>query len=272
MQQQQQPSPYQLPPQYPGYNPVPQPRKRTWLWITLGAIGGLAMLCVLGVAALFIIGNSPAAQQAANEKATAVAATSVALSGEEQGLLDSSKEIFNESFDNNDAGFDASPSDGSTVAIGDGVYQATFSDTAYRSVYSQRELDSFISEVDCKVVSGDGSCGIIFGVHEIDGKTDNDEIFFFVSGNSYGVRTRVDGSDTSKKFSNSAIKDSEGAVNHLRVVRVDDEARLYINDQLIDRIQVTDEKLKSGSVGFSVGSNDTKAVVEVDNWKVYQIN
>lgn len=275
-QQPQQPLPPYQPnqPQSPftipsGVPTAPPPRKRNTLLIVLGVLGGLLLLCIIGSVALVAIGSSPQAQQASNDRKTAEAATAVALEDSDVALLAKADSIFDEEFASTPDGLDLTPGEGTSAKVEDGAYIATLEEGGYRSVYSKREMTDFISEVDCKVVDGgdNGRCGIVFAVNEKGEDKDNDEYFFFVSGNEFGMSTTFEGSDTSYSRSNDAVK-TEGT-NRLKVIRVDGEARLYVNDKLVDTVK--DDKLPSGGVGFAVSAAGGDAELSVDNWKVWKL-
>jgi hypothetical protein len=220
--------------------------------------------------ALVAIGTSPAAQQAGKEKQTAEAATTVAERQDADALEKKATQVFDEKFDNNDSGVSVEPSDGTKATIEGGVYKATLDDGGFRSVYSKRELQDFIVEVECKtLVGGDsGECGVVFNVKEIDGQKDNDENYFYVKGGKYGVYTSIGGktSGLNTEKSHEAIK--SGDTNIVKLVHIDGEARLYVNDVLIEKIPDADLKLKGGGVGFAVSASGGDAVVQVDNWKL----
>lgn len=271
--QPQQQSPFTLPSGVPTTPPVmappPPARKRNILLIVLGILGGLLVLCVVGGAALAFIGNTPQAQEAARQRSTAQAATAEALKDSDAALLASADSVFDEKFSSAPDGLNLEPGEGTAAKVEGGTYVATLEKGGYRSVYSKSELTNFISEVDCKAVSGgdNGRCGIVFAVKEQGEDKDNDEYYFYVGGNEYGMSTTIDGDDTGFLHSNDAVK-SDGT-NHLKVIRVDGEARLYVNDTLVDTIK--DDKLKSGGVGFAVSAPGGDAEVSVDNWQVWEL-
>ena len=264
--QQQQQSPFTLPsgvPNTPVMAPPPPARRGNTLLIVAGVLGGLLLLCVVGVAALAFIGSRSGASTAGQQ------ATSTAQQSADAALLAKADSLFDEDFSSTPTGLDLKPGEGTSAKVDGGAYVATLEKGGYRSVYSKSGLTNFISEIDCKAVSGgdNGRCGIVFAVTEKGEGKDNDEYYFFVSGSEYGLSTTVDGSESSFSHSNDAVK-SDGT-NHLKVVRVDGEARLYVNDTIVDTVK--DDKLKSGGVGFAASAPGGNAEVSVDNWKVWKL-
>jgi hypothetical protein len=268
---QQQQSPFSLPqgvPTAPVMAPPQPARKRNTLLIVLGVIGGLLALCVVGFIGLAILGSTPQAQQASTDRKTAEALPTTAADAD-AALLEKAVTVFDEEFSSAPDGLDLTPGEGTSAKVEKGVYVATLEEGGYRSVYSKREITDFISELECEALSGDdnGRCGIVYAVNEKGEDKDNDEYYFFVSGDEYGVSTTIEGDESSFSNAHDAVK-SEG-VNHLKVIRVGGEARLFVNDTLVDTVK--DDKLKSGGVGFAVSAPGGDAEVSVDNWKVWRL-
>ena len=247
-----------------------QPKRRfpVWLIVVLSIVGLMIFACV----GLYLLGSSPQVQQAARERQTATAATATADAQQVADLTASAKTVFEETFDNNDAGINLSPNDMGQASISNGAYTFTYITDARRSVYVKETLTNFIAEVECSVIKGakDGFCGIVFDVQETDSKAGKtDHYWFFVHNGKYGIETRKGNSDKSFEKSNSAVKSGDSAINRLKVIRVNNDTRYYVNDVLVDRIP--DSTLKEGGYGFQTGA-DTKGVqVQVDNLKVQEL-
>jgi hypothetical protein len=247
-----------------------QPKRRfpIWLIVLLGIIGFIIFACV----GLYLLGSSPQVQQALREQETATVATATADAQEVEQLTSSAKTTFEETFDNNDAGINLSPNDMGQASISDGVYTFTYITDARRSVYVKESLTNFIAEVECSVIKGskDGFCGIVFDVQETESKdSKTDHYWFFVHNGKYGIETRKGSSNKSFEKSNSAVKSGDSAINRLKVIRVNNDTRYYVNDVLVDRI--TDSTLKEGGYGFQTGADEKGVQVQVDNLKVQEL-
>ncbi|NJN18936.1 MAG: hypothetical protein HC822_23105 [Oscillochloris sp.] len=153
----------------------------------------------------------------------------------------------------------------------DGTYQATLSELSFRSVFLDEPLGDLAAEVDCVTLEGgsDASCGIIFGVNETGDPNENDQHFFFVKGNQYGMQTTEGGNDSSWAKSHRAVNGTAGSTNLLRVIRQGSEVRLYVNDILVDRFELSG--LASGGVGFATSADENNAVVRIDNFRIWDL-
>lgn len=265
----QEPVGFNLPPASATTTPLEQPRRRglpIWLMVVLGIVG----LLVLGCGALLLIGSNPAVQQAnATSQAATAEASAAQLAADEELIVDA-EQIIDETFDSADS-IDITPGEGSSAKVENGVYEAVLSEQSFRSVFLDEPLGDFAAEVECVVTEGgsDGSCGIIYGVNEVDGQDDNDQHFFFVSGGGYGVQTSEGGSDKNFENGNRAVNAEAGALNLLRVIREGSEVRLYVNDTLVDRFEST--QLPEGGVGFAASADDGDATVQIDNFRIWEL-
>lgn len=264
----QEPAGFTLPPA--DLSAPPPAKKRgmpVWLIIVLAIVGLLLLGCLaigaLG-AGLVLQSANPTAQAATAE------ASQMQLTADEE-LIVNGELLVEEPFDSADS-IDVSPGDGSTATVEGGMYEASLTEQSFRSVYLNEPLTDFASEVECTVVSGgsEGACGIIFGVNETDDPNNNDQHFFFVSGGNYGMQTVNGGSNSSWSRSNGAVKSAEGEINLLRVLRQGSEVRLYVNDTLVDRFELTD--LPEGGVGFAVRADEGDATLRLDNFRIWSIN
>jgi hypothetical protein len=181
--------------------------------------------------------------------------------------------IFDETFES-----DTSVLDVDSASIKNGAYQTEIIHPGVFHVIPNgggKTLTDFIAEVECTVFSALGQCGIAFTVqYDQDGKLAG---FYavYLTAEGYGFR-----SDPLEGFQTGSIKTSStvkpGAVNLLRIVRINDEAQIYINDQEVDRIELTAPSLETGEIGLYVGlapdANPTEfASITADNVRVWEI-
>jgi hypothetical protein len=214
-------------------------------------------------------GQSPEIQDRVQATQTAEAAQAMT----EPTRLASRQLIFDETFESAAAVFDVDAS-----SIKNGAYQTEIRHAGVFHVLpngSAKPLTDFIAEVECTVFGSLGQCGIAFGAqYGPDGKLTG---FYavYLTGDGYGFRgDPPEGFQTGSTKTSSAVK--SGAVNLLRIVRINDEARVYINDQEIDRIQLTAPSLGTGEIGLYVGlapdaSPTEFASITADNVRVWEI-
>jgi hypothetical protein len=226
---------------------------------------------VVGCVALIAIGTNPAVQSAGATAQAVTAEASAAQLAADEELIVNAEQLIDEPFEDPDA-IDITPDEGSTASISDGVYEISLEENNSRSTYLDEPITDFASEVECAVIDGgsNGACGIVFGVND-DGDDENpDEHYFFVSDGKYGMTSVEGGNENSWSKGHSAVKDEEGEMNLLRVVREGPEIRLYINDVLVDRFEST--QLPEGGVGFAASAEDGGATVQLDNFRIWQFD
>lgn len=215
-------------------------------------------LAVAGAAILACAGPSP----------EDLAATASVLESEEAALRATGTEYANETFEDPNAGIPVGTDQGVTTAVANGVYSVSFSGGGYGNIYLQDTLTNFIAEVDCTTVSGggDAQCGIIFNLDPVGLE---DRYFFYVSDGSYGFASAQGSSTSNSSLSNAAINAT--GTNRLRVIVNGGQAKLIVNDTLVDTKDVT--AIPSGLVGIEGRSNNDSGGVEVtmDNFVVIQL-
>jgi hypothetical protein len=217
-----------------------------------------------------------AAQVAADEQATAAAqvgqATAIAqATAETAALFANARQVFFDEFvDNRNNWFTGQWSDQETDVIEGGVFKVLWSGAgASFELYEVRGLNNFIAQVDCVVAKGDadGSCGIIFA------QTPDVGLYKFEVFNDY-YRLSVFQQDQDTKV----LLDGDPAgivnpnnTNRLKVVRINNQAFLYLNDQLLDTN--TDTTFSAGKVGVSTNSYLDNGSVEVwfDNFALWEL-
>lgn len=246
----------------------PKRRMPVWLIVVLCVIG-LPILACIGLA---VLGSLPQVQQAARDQATSVAATATVDAQEVATLSKSAKTFFEETFDSDAGNIDTDPNEMGQASIKNGVYTFTYITKGQYTVYSSKPVTNFIAEVECSVIRGnkDGLCGIVFALNVTDKeKEKSDHYWFYVQNGKYGVETNKGNSKKSFEKSNDAIKSGDNTINRLKVIRVNNDTRYYVNDVLVDRI--TDDTLTTGGFGFQTGAEKSGVQVQVDNFKVSKL-
>jgi hypothetical protein len=241
------------------------PRRTILLFASI--FGILALLAIGAVIFFETYGQSPAIQS--RFQATQTAEAAQAIAGPTR--LASRQLVFDETFESGTLALDVE-----LASIKNGAYQT---EIRYPGVFhvlsSAKTLTDFIAEVECTVFGSLGQCGIAFGAqYDPNGKLAG---FYsiYLTGDGYGFRgDPLEGFQTGFTKTLSAVK--PGAINLLRIVRIGQEARVYINEQEIDRIELTASNLGSGEIGLYVGlapdASPTEFVsITADNVRVWEI-
>ena len=256
----------------------------SWVQTLLGSLPAwpyallmLVGMCVLGGALSYMMHALP--------REMAESATASALAAEEQQLLNTGTELLNATFSGELPGLDIRPQQGSSASVEKGFYRASFSAAGNRFLILTPSVENFIAELDCILLEGSdgGECGIIFacqtGEADLVGDAkrtaatggDADRYTLLITGNTYEFQTQIEKSTTTLGKSSSAILSGSGRHNRLRVVRLQEDIRLYVNGILVARLR--DHRLGAGGVGFHTGSRSTGENVQValDSFRVWQI-
>lgn len=196
--------------------------------------------------------------------------TRVAATIESRELQDIAIPAFFERFDNNrNYWYTGIFSDTEIVDVVDGVLQSTWHSigTSYE-VYIE-EFTNFIAEVDCAVVKGerDGGCGLIFahnanqGFYEFELYNDYYRLSLYQEAHAPSILLEGTPSDVfkSKEF------------NRMRVVRMNNEIRLFVNDTLLAKTK--DSTFPSGKIGIATLSyREAGGVqVQIDNFGLWRL-
>lgn len=210
------------------------------------------------------------AQEAANvqsEQATALAQATA----ETAALFAAARQVFFDQFvDNRNNWFTGQFTDQENDVIEGGVFKVLWSGkgTSYE-LYEVRGLNNFIAQVDCVVVKGDlnGSCGIVFAQNPDVGlykfEVFNDYYRLFIVKQDQDPQLLLEGDPAGIVIPNNT--------NRLKVVRISNQAFLYLNDQLLD--SNTDTTFGNGKIGVSTNSYDETNAVEVwfDNFTLWEL-
>lgn len=188
-----------------------------------------------------------------------------------EDLFDTATLVLREEFSNNrNYWYTGIFSDVETVQVEGGVLHVIWGGKGSTYETYVQVFTNFIAELDCIVTRGqyDGSCGIIFGRQEGDEGFYDVELFY----DYYRVTLYekdalpvllIEGDPTG-----IIVPDD---VNRLRVVRIHNEIRLFLNGQLLST--TTDSTFPSGKVGISTKSyTDTEPVeVILDNFAIWKL-
>jgi serine/threonine protein kinase len=281
----------------PGYAPttpppvppaaMPQPRKRNWLvWIGAG-IGGLIVLCIVGLIGCGALGKltststpPPAARATATIETQALAlatstpqnvARATATAKSNAGIL------FNDDFKSQQTSQD----NGWTFDTGDGVDYVWSSGKLTLSIKKKQWLgwktpgvssDDFGAEVEAQATTSDyAEYGIIF---RIGGESDKRSYYVFAvtTDGKYYLQKFVNGQwssfDPVKTTASPAVK-AGTAKNTLRVLARGAQFMLYVNGTLVNT--VTDADITTGKIGViaATGSNNAQAQVAFTRMTVF---
>lgn len=196
--------------------------------------------------------------------------TSLQATAEAEALFAVARQVFRDEFvDNRYNWFTGRFNDQETNLIEDGVFKVQWDTGGFSyELYQVREFTNFIAQVDCVVVKGegDGSCGIVFGQ-----KPDKGQYEFEVFNDYYRLNLNIDGEWQTLVEGDPAGVVKPNETNRLRVVRINNEARLYINDQMV--ASDVDKAFPSGRIGVSTNSYRDEGGVEVwfDNFTIWEL-
>jgi hypothetical protein len=247
---------------------------RRTLFIILSIFGVLALVCIGAVMFFETYGQSADVQARVQATQTAEAAqadVNTAQAVAEPTRLAASLLFLEETFESSTPVLDVD-----SASLRNGAYQTEIRYAgAFYVLSSGKPLTDFIAEVDCTVFSSLGQCGVAFGAqYGQDGKLAG---FYavYLTGDGYGFRSDpLEGSQNGFNKTSSAVK--PGAVNILRVVRINNEARVYVDDQEIDRIELEAPSLQTGKIGLFIGLAPEAAATDftsitADNFRVWEV-
>ncbi|MCG8351216.1 MAG: hypothetical protein MI924_25880, partial [Chloroflexales bacterium] len=171
--------------------------------------------------------------------------------------------------DNRNNWFTGRYNDKETDLIEDGVFKIIWDAEGFSyEVYMGRDFTNFIAEVDCIIVTGDqeGSCGLVFAQEDNVGQYE-----FEVFSDSYrlNILAEDDWQIVLEGDLEGIVK--PGEVNNLRVIRTDNDIRLYLNNQFLDGN--SDSTYTSGNIGLSTNSYKVDGGVEIwfDNFTIWEL-
>src|SRR5919109_3555873 len=195
--------------------------------LILASIIAVILLCGIGAVIFFeTYGQRPEIQAWVQASQTAEASQAAVITAQaiaEPTRLAGSQLLFDETFES------AAPVlDVDLASVQNGAYQTEIPYAgAFFFLSSGKTLTDFIAEVDCTVFSSLGQCGIAFGAqYGQDGKLAG---FYavYLTGDGYGFRSDpLDGSQSGFTKTSSVVR--PGATNILRVVRINNEARVFV--------------------------------------------
>jgi hypothetical protein len=156
-----------------------------------------------------------------------------------------------------------------TISVTDGMLRIHWQGKGASYEVYVEDLVDVIAEVTCRVVAGgrDGGCGIVFGQNREQGFYE-----FEVYSDYYRLTLYQVGQEPETLLEgNPADVFRPAAANHLRVIRRNDEARLYLNEVLL--AHHTDTTFQRGRVGLSSRSYNEEGgvVVEFDDFRLWAI-
>lgn len=196
--------------------------------------------------------------------------TRVAATVEARTLEDIATPAFFERFDTNrNYWYTGMFSDTEMVDVVDGVLRSTWHGigTSYE-VYVE-EFTNFIAEVDCAIVKGgrDGGCGLIFahtahhGFYEFELYTDYYRLSLYQETHDPSILLEGNPMDIFKP----------NGFNRMRVVRINNEIRLFVNDTLLAKGE--DTTFPSGKIGIATLSHREAGgvQVEIDNFSLWRL-
>jgi hypothetical protein len=251
-------------------------KSRTLIIVIGSLIALFVCLCLAGILFFETVGDSPEIQaivtaNAATAEAENALATAEAIA--EPTRLAASRLLLEENFDNGETSLTISE----PGEIGDGVYQARYLWAGGFSVVSTGLSPAdFIAELECEM-RGTGyneECGFAFNTQYDGGGNLIGYYAIFLTDSGYGyIRSPLEGMSHSSFHSDSAI---DSGVNHLRIERLGRWARVYINNQEVDRIELDEETLTTGEIALYTGltggaeSTDTAALT-IDNVRIWEV-
>jgi hypothetical protein len=247
---------------------------RRTLLIILSIFGVLALFCIGAVIFFETYGQSPEVQARVQDTQTAEAAQDVVSTAQavaEPTRLAASQLLLEETFELGTPVLEVD-----SASIQNGSYQTEIRYAgAFHVLSSGKTLTDFVAEVDCTVFSSLGQCGVAFAAqYGQDGKLAG---FYavYLTGDGYGFRSDpLEGSQSGSSKTSALVK--PGTANILRVVRINNEARVYVNDQELDRIELDAPSLQTGEIGLFIGLASEAgatdfAAVTADNFQVWEV-
>lgn len=214
-----------------------------------------------------------ASAQAAGATAEAATATAVvAATAEAEQLFARARQVFRDQFvDNRNAWYTGVFQDIESNTIADGVFKVNWTGrgTSYE-LYMVRDLNNFITEVDCRIVQGgsEASCGLIFGQNEDIGyyKYELFEDYYRL------FLVRAVGEPLTLAEGSPGELFALDEPNRLRVVREGERLRIFLNGVLL--AEASDATYPSGKVGVTTSSYSDEGGVELwfDDFVIWELD
>lgn len=162
---------------------------------------------------------------------------------------------------------------GVELGIEDGVYRMFTMNEGYVWGLNEQQHDNVVLEVEItpmSVDSGDDAFGVMC---RADVSNNGDGYYFMIKGDGYYSISMGDGADIKPLVEWQPSKAIHEGIdkNRVRVVCVDDNLALYVNDQLL--IETHDTTYTSGYAGLTIAAApNSSSDVAFDNVAIYSIS
>jgi hypothetical protein len=244
------------------------------LVLIAGGVVVLACVCVAGFLALGAwASNDP--ETVAHVSATGTAgAVATQLASYTPTPPPGAKLVVDETFDSNAIGFQFINDNSIQTSLQDGAYQAHFGRIGIDITPLGLNLTNFIAEFDCKSFGYHAMCGLAFRLQDTTNNQNWASYRAYIN-NDYAFDD-IPVSGPTSTTQKSTFARHPGDWNHMRIEVVAGAAKIYMNQELIDQLDLKDSSLSSGDIGILIGmdnsaENSDSADLTFDNLKIWQL-